>query len=762
MTTHRDDRWTSHGTLRGWADEDGATTPLLVDRYGPKPGTMSLPVTALHVGFLGASALTNGALAVYAWRRPEPGARTFAWLVLGFGVYSVTHMAGLLTFHPRWRLVWENLQWIATAVVPVLWLVFTATYTGYDELLDRRTVGAVSVVPLVTIILTWTNPWHHLVWERNVVTAAYGLAILDQEFGPWFWIFLVFSYGAVGIGTVLVLRLIWVSDHLFVDESVLLAIGVLVPIVANGLTLLSVTPIRNPALDLTPYAFLVTGLAFWYALFRGRLLDLVPATRRLGRDAAVAHLEDGVVVVDTDRQVVYCNDAAGSVLGCSPAETLGRDLQTIVDDRTLEFGADDALAELVRDGRTYELRSSPIRDRTDDLIGHTLVIYDVTARKRRIDRLARQREELETLNELNAVIRGVNLALVSARTRAEIEQAVCDRLVDSEFYDRAFAADVTTWRGDTDRWTSAGGDGESEPGDLLPWDADTDDVVTVGDGEVTGDRWTVVPLTHGRTVYGALALSTHRGTVGDRELAVLGELGKLIGHAIQAVQNRQLLSTDAVVELELASTDERSVLARLAAELDGPVEVEGLVPTADEVHLAYIDVPAAPVDLAVDVFERLGQQIRVVQDGAGTMIEWTVSDDVLLGELVRTGGNVDDARADVTGATYRLTLPTSADVRRVVDRITSTYPETHLVSKHERDRVRDTPQELPGKTIEDLTERQSQVLEAAYRSGYFEWPRGSTAEDVAEGFDITAPTFHAHLRKAEKGIMDQLFSSDRK
>jgi len=51
------------------------------------------------------------------------------------------------------------------------------------------------------------------------------------------------------------------------------------------------------------------------------------------------------------------------------------------------------------------------------------------------------------------------------------------------------------------------------------------------------------------------------------------------------------------------------------------------------------------------------------------------------------------------------------------------------------------------------------VLEVAYRSGYFAWPRERTAEDVADLLDVAAPTLHAHLRKAEGALFERLFDS---
>lgn len=57
----------------------------------------------------------------------------------------------------------------------------------------------------------------------------------------------------------------------------------------------------------------------------------------------------------------------------------------------------------------------------------------------------------------------------------------------------------------------------------------------------------------------------------------------------------------------------------------------------------------------------------------------------------------------------------------------------------------------------DLTDRQRAAVEAAYFSGFFEWPRDSSGEEVAESLDITSPTFHQHVRAAENKVFTALF-----
>lgn len=52
-----------------------------------------------------------------------------------------------------------------------------------------------------------------------------------------------------------------------------------------------------------------------------------------------------------------------------------------------------------------------------------------------------------------------------------------------------------------------------------------------------------------------------------------------------------------------------------------------------------------------------------------------------------------------------------------------------------------------------LSDRQTEVVEAALDGGYYEWPRETSAEALAECLDISHTTFLEHLRKAEQTLL---------
>jgi predicted DNA binding protein len=63
---------------------------------------------------------------------------------------------------------------------------------------------------------------------------------------------------------------------------------------------------------------------------------------------------------------------------------------------------------------------------------------------------------------------------------------------------------------------------------------------------------------------------------------------------------------------------------------------------------------------------------------------------------------------------------------------------------------------LPTESRRQLTDRQYEVLAVAHDLGYFEYPRGANAEDVAEELGITQSTFAEHLSAAQSKLVGEL------
>ncbi|WP_339102857.1 bacterio-opsin activator domain-containing protein [Haloterrigena salinisoli] len=414
---------------------------------------------------------------------------------------------------------------------------------------------------------------------------------------------------------------------------------------------------------------------------------------------------------------------------------------------------------------------------------------------------AELREEHRTLEHVlervDGLLRDITDAAVGATTREEIERAVCSRLTDTEPYVLAWIGrvDVTNRRLSPREWAGAD-DVPLEDGDLVLGSDESHPAVRAladGDAQVVQDlesfddarRWwptgageqfqsvAALPLTYGDVTYGVLVVFADAPDVFvERELLVLDSLAGTISTAMNAIEVRRMLTTDAVVELELAIADPELFVAALATELEATVTYRGLTDDEDGTPIAFFHADRA-VDGAPDAAAIDGvSDVRVLStyDG-GTLLETAVDDGILRtlsdhGATVRrfetrAGVTQTDRQTAADDAIVDLTadLPNGQVARSVYDLLERRYDAVELISYRETDRPRRTPEDVMARLESSLTDRQQTALRKAYYADYFEWPRNVSGEELAQSMGISRSTFHQHLRTAQRKLLDELFDS---
>ncbi|WP_121820504.1 PAS domain S-box protein [Halostella salina] len=397
--------------------------------------------------------------------------------------------------------------------------------------------------------------------------------------------------------------------------------------------------------------------------------------------------------------------------------------------------------------------------------------------------LRRQREQLAALNGINEVVREITDAAIDQSTREEIEKTVCDRLVETESYLFAWVGEVDVA---TQEVTVRTETGAAEYLDDVHISADqtdergegptaralrTGEIQTVSDVRTaanyspwrdTAEEYGVrssaaIPIVHEDTVYGVLNVYAERpDAFAEPERTVVGQLGEVVGHAIAATERKRALMGDEVTELEFRIAD---VFDAVEADGDreGRIRIDSAVPVEDGEFLVYGNAtPDATGDLETLVgaiphwTDVTFHGDPEADDESG--FELRLSDPPVLAALASIGGSVDEAVIEDGDYRMRLHLSPGADARQVIDAVQETYPTAEMVKRRQRTRA-EVPDDRGRAGLEALTERQRTALEAAYHAGFFEWPRDSSGEDVAESLGVSPATFHQHLRKAEKEVL---------
>jgi PAS domain S-box-containing protein len=344
------------------------------------------------------SALISGAMAFYSWRRrPAPGAALFALLMLAITVWTLGYGLELTCLTLTCMLSWIKIEYLGIAALPAIWMVFTLQFAGHETWLTRRRIALLFVVPAITLVLNWTNEFHYWHYRSVAVNTSSPFPLLAIVRGPWYWTHIAYFYLLLLAGTILLWQMFQRSVGLYRRQAGFILMGALVPWAINIAYMAGLRPFTY--LDLTPFAFTVTGAVVGWGLFRYRLLDIVP----VARGKVLESMSDGMLVLDMQARIVDANPAALQLLGRSAGEVIGQPAVQILSrwpDLLERYeNVYEAQTQIVLDNepspRYYELRISPLHERRGELRGRLVVVHDITERKQAEEALEQAKDAAE-------------------------------------------------------------------------------------------------------------------------------------------------------------------------------------------------------------------------------------------------------------------------------------------------------------------------------------------------------------------------------
>jgi len=406
--------------------------------------------------------------------------------------------------------------------------------------------------------------------------------------------------------------------------------------------------------------------------------------------------------------------------------------------------------------------------------------------------LEQQKHQLEELNRMNEIIREIDQVLVQAATRESIEQAVCELLTQDDRFAFAWIGEVVdderlrprTWAGTDQGYletVSLTLDGDNGPPAVTAMSTGTVSVTSNVAADLRGAPWREaalarefgsvisIPLTYNKLSYGVLTVFASEPDAFDTSVeGMFTELGETIANAMNSVETRQALLTDTVVELELDIHEPNDYLGRFAREAACEIEYGGTVPQSDGNTRVFFSTSGTPDSAIQAVAEDVPsiQRLDHISDDDGdtetgeNRFEMTVSGPTIPSTLIECGAVARSLQVTDSSTRVVVELPDTTDVRTFIDRLEETYPDTELIARRDKERADRSQQAFGTVLMDELTDRQLETLQTAYHSGYFEWPRDRTGQEVAESLGITQPTFNGHLRAAERKLCAILFDED--
>jgi diguanylate cyclase (GGDEF)-like protein/PAS domain S-box-containing protein len=343
---------------------------------------MALEFRAFALPFI-VSAIVSLLVALLILQRQNvKGGPALALLMLQFALWAGVNGVRWSLVDPAAQVFWLKLSHAVFVPAPITFLIFVAQITDHDRWLTPANLLLLAAEPLVTMLVIATDDAHHLFYTSFQQVTTNGFPEMAWGRGPWFWFNTACSYIFLLAAIVILLRALLHAGPYVRLQLLTVLVGCVLPWGVNLYALVS--PAAAQKLELTPLAAAASGLVFAYALFRQRLLDIVPVARGL----LFEKLRDGVLVLDTGGRIVDLNGAARRILYVND-DIYGGSLQELLPEwrelgEAIDLHGADAHFELqgrVDPSRFYDVSATALFDNHDRSSGYLISLRDITERK---------------------------------------------------------------------------------------------------------------------------------------------------------------------------------------------------------------------------------------------------------------------------------------------------------------------------------------------------------------------------------------------
>ena len=366
------------------------------------------------------SAIITLIASIAAWRRSGPGSVMLSLLLFFMTMWSGFYSTRWMNISLDIKFLWFNLMYLGVSGLPTLFLLFVLAFTQNNGWFTRNKLTLLSIQPVLSTLLFWTNGYHGLFYRSLDIVQENGFMGVNFVRGPWYFIDAVYASTIIAIGFLLLSLAALRSSPLYLNQYRLVLIGCLIPCLAS--VYYELTFGKWGGFDLTPMTFGVSGVVFAFAVLRTRFMALIP----VARSHLIENMRDGILVLDIQNRIVDINPAMKNFIVGEPSSYIGRDafevFQAWTEKPDLGLSAAETRTELKvpRDPTRYmDLHVTTLYEKDQLLNGRLMVFRDITERKQVEKKLRYANDRLQ--GQL------IEIGLLQSKLR---EQAIRDPLTN--------------------------------------------------------------------------------------------------------------------------------------------------------------------------------------------------------------------------------------------------------------------------------------------------------------------------------------------
>ena len=351
--------------------------------------------------------------------------------------------------------------YIAICTIPIAVFFMGIIYANTKIEFKKRYL-LLFIVPIISLITLWTNDFHHLFYEQ------YSTNISDTVYGPYMVIHNIYSYILLVFGIIYMLKFSIKNSGFFSKQSLLIVLGVSVPVVVNILGTFKIIPM---SIYVTPITFTITIICCAIAIFKFQFLNVTP----IALQKIVDRISDGYVVLDDNNVITDFNKTFLDIFKLSPEDIRSKNFIRFLQQKDISSQALSKISQSIKRANATEktvsfeqqfvkirkyfrIEITPINSDNNSL-GTLFLLKDITQHKEDMETIKNNQDilmERERLAGLGQLIGGIahNLKTpimsIAGATQGlenlikEYDESIDDPLVNSQDH-HDIARDMEEW-----------------------------------------------------------------------------------------------------------------------------------------------------------------------------------------------------------------------------------------------------------------------------------------------------------------------------
>lgn len=241
-------------------------------------------------------------LSNYIYKRGGEAVKWFSMMMLSNAIWSIAYGLELASRTPEQIKFFINIEYLGIATLPLNWFLFCLSFCDKECWYKKPlNLTLVLIAPIVTILMVWTNSYHHLHYKKLEIVTDGPFPMASITPGIWYHIFTVYFYLLLACGCYLILMKFRTSDPIYKKQNYSIVIAAFIPWLANMSYLLGIRPLLH--LDITPFAFIITSFFILIGIYRFKLFDIIP----IAREKVLELMQDGFFVLDRQNRIIDYN-----------------------------------------------------------------------------------------------------------------------------------------------------------------------------------------------------------------------------------------------------------------------------------------------------------------------------------------------------------------------------------------------------------------------------------------------------------------------